>query len=92
MSATLLGIALIALVAPFVLKGMSRFRASPTIFDIGVRSGGFSIGGVPMVVQGRYTPAGWYHMLTIMLLDFVLGAIGGLIGWLIAAGFRLRIR
>jgi putative tricarboxylic transport membrane protein len=28
MSATLLGIALIALVAPFVLKGLGRFRAS----------------------------------------------------------------
>ena len=28
MSATLLGSALIALIAPFVLKGMSRFKAS----------------------------------------------------------------
>ena len=28
MSATLLGIALLALLAPFVLKGMSRFKAS----------------------------------------------------------------
>ena len=28
MSATLLGIALIALVAPFVLKGLGRFKAS----------------------------------------------------------------
>jgi putative tricarboxylic transport membrane protein len=28
MSATLLGIALLALVAPFVLKGMNRFKAS----------------------------------------------------------------
>jgi putative tricarboxylic transport membrane protein len=28
MSATLLGIALIALVAPFVLKGLGRFSAS----------------------------------------------------------------
>jgi putative tricarboxylic transport membrane protein len=28
MSAVLLGIALIALVAPFVLRGMSRFKAS----------------------------------------------------------------
>jgi putative tricarboxylic transport membrane protein len=27
-SATLLGVALIALVAPFVLQGMSRFRAA----------------------------------------------------------------
>jgi putative tricarboxylic transport membrane protein len=28
MSATLLGIALIALVAPFVLRGLGRFKAS----------------------------------------------------------------
>jgi putative tricarboxylic transport membrane protein len=28
MSATLLGIALVALLAPFVLKGLGRFRAS----------------------------------------------------------------
>jgi putative tricarboxylic transport membrane protein len=28
MSATLLGIALVALLAPFVLKGMSRFKAN----------------------------------------------------------------
>ena len=33
MSATLLGIALIALLAPFVLKGLGRFRASKSVLN-----------------------------------------------------------
>lgn len=47
----------------------------------------------PLIVDGRLTLQGFLHLFVYdPLWLFVPGAIGGLIGWLVSAGFRTHAR
>jgi hypothetical protein len=68
--------------------------AIKTVFDIGDPAGGSStsVGGQLLIDRGRLTSAGWYQYFVVATWPFcLLGAIGGVVGWLVAAGFRLRV-
>jgi hypothetical protein len=49
---------------------------------------------VVLVADGRLTGAGWVHFFVWrpFVLYFPMGAVGGLVAWLIAVGFRIRPR
>lgn len=40
-----------------------------------------SVGGVPTVVNGAYTAAGWLEVLTLVGASGLLGTVGGLVFW-----------
>lgn len=45
----------------------------------------------PMIVDGKLTAAGWYQYFVVQpSYMFPFGAMGGLLAWLIAVGWRFR--
>jgi hypothetical protein len=48
------------------------------------------VGNTTLVEGGRLTAEGWRNLLVDMpLIFFPMGAVGGLVAWLIAVGFRV---
>ena len=49
------------------------------------------VGNTTLVEGGRLTAEGWRNLLVdIPLVFFPMGAVGGLVAWLIAVGFRVN--